>query len=148
MEVAASSDAARRIADAVKTFELESEGFLIRDITVVVVNRTLIIVFEGGLNALERTLAQSASGAAQVEEYHQRLFARGPRTLWNEIQNVLGLNDAEGSDDHHESSMSCVKVFTSGTVVHVCPLSKSMETSVWSETWQPRPAMAAGPEAN
>lgn len=143
MEVSVRTDTARRIAEAVKNFELEFEGFLIRDITVVVVSRTLIIVFEGGLNALERTLAQSASGAAQVEEFHQRLFSRGPRTLWSEIQRVLGLEPAAAAEDDPHAPMSCVKVFTSGTVVHVCPLAQSADTSVWSESWQPRPKVAA-----
>jgi len=125
------SEMARKIAEAVRTVELQQEGFAPNSITVILCNQTLTITLDAALTSIEQSLLQSEGGSARVQEYHEQLFSKPPYTLWEQIKKVTGASGAECGDSDSKPCC-CVKVFPNGTVVHVFALPQAVPTSVWS----------------
>ena len=65
---------AQQIAAAASAFEERLTGHVPRSVTVVMSGETLVITLHGALSPVEKTLARSPAGAAQVQEYHRQLF--------------------------------------------------------------------------
>ncbi len=142
MESKNNPEMARQIADAVKAFELHADRRQIESVTVVLSRRTLVITLDGALTSVEESLAQDAAGAAQVEAFHKELYFRPPMVLWREIERITG-SPVEKIAGEDRDACTCVKVFPTGTVVHVYLLAQPVPTSVWSDSWgEPRPSLA------
>jgi uncharacterized protein YbcI len=77
-----------QVAEAARTFQHQSTGHAPRAVTVVLSEDTLVITLHDALSPAERVLAQSAAGAAQVQEFHRRLFSSSAAPLRQEIQRI------------------------------------------------------------
>src|SRR5947207_3072436 len=66
---------AQQIALAASAFEERLTGRSPRTVAVVLSGETLVITLHGALSPAERALAKTVEGAAEVQEYHRRLFA-------------------------------------------------------------------------
>jgi uncharacterized protein YbcI len=126
------STMAQRIAEAARAFELQTTGHLPKSVNVVLSDHTLVITVHGSLSPAERALAASPAGALQIQEFHQQLFATASDSLRQEIKRITGVAVREATAELETSTGTVVKVFTTGTVVHVFLLADKVAAGAWS----------------
>jgi len=126
------SNKAKQIAEAAMAYEQWQTGHSPKSVTVVMSEQTLVITLHGALSPAERVLAQSPQGAAQVQEFHRQLFLSSSDSLRQEIKRITGVEVQETAAEIEPDSGTLVKVFTTGTVVHVFLLSHGVAIESWS----------------
>ena len=99
---------------------------------VVLSGETLVITLHGALSPAERALARTPEGAAEVQEYHRRLFAASFADLRREIKRITGVEVREAAAEIEPATGTVVKAFTTGTVVQVFLLAGSVPGETWS----------------
>src|SRR6476620_5142445 len=123
------STMAQQIARAAIAFERRRTGNHVpKSVTVVLSEGTLVITLHGALSPAERAMSQSPAGAAQVQEFHRRLFANSSDSLRQEIKRITGMVVREATAEIEPASGAVVQAFTSGTVVQVFLLAGSAPT--------------------
>src|SRR5579862_6458284 len=86
------STMARQIAEAAIAFEQRRTGNHVpKSVTVVLSEGTLVITLHEALSPAERAMAQSPTGAAQMQEFHRQLFASSSDLLRQEIKRITGM---------------------------------------------------------
>jgi uncharacterized protein YbcI len=127
------STMAQQIAKAAIAFEQRRTGSrTAKSVTVVLSEGTLVITLHDALSPAERAMANSASGVAQMQEYHRQLFANSSESLRQEIQRITGMEVREAAAEIEPASGAVVHAFTSGTMVQVFQLAGNAATEVWS----------------
>jgi uncharacterized protein YbcI len=124
--------AAQQIADAAGDFLKESAGRDPESVTVVLAGDTLVITLHGALSPAEKALAQTAEGAAQVQEFHRQLFASASGALRRKIQQITGTEVREATGEVEFAGNAIVQVFTTGTVVQVFRMAGMVPTQTWN----------------
>jgi uncharacterized protein YbcI len=125
------STMAKQIAQAASDFERHNRGHVPQSVSVVLSDSTLVITLHGALSPAEKALALTVAGAAQLHEFHERLFANSSHALREEIQRITGAEVREAAAEI-EPATAVMKVFTTGTVVQVFLLSHSVPAGSWS----------------
>ena len=123
---------AQQIARAACAFEERITGRPPRSVAVVLSGETLVITLHGALSPAERALAMTAEGAAEVQEYHRRLFATSFDELRQEIKRITGVEVREAAAEVETETGSVVQVFTTGTMVQVFLLANGVPTDTWT----------------
>ena len=123
---------AQQIAQAASDFERTNRGHVPQSVSVVLSDSTLVVTLHGALTPAEKALAVSPDGAAQLQEFHQRLFANSLHALRAEIKRITGVEVREAAVEFERSSGAVLKVFTTGTVVQVFLLSQHIPPESWS----------------
>jgi uncharacterized protein YbcI len=124
---------AQQIAQVAIAFEQRRTGHLPERATVVLSEDTLVVTLHGALSPAERSLAQSASGAAQFQEFHRQLFISSCDSLRQEIKKITGVEVREATAEVETTTGTVVHAFTTGTVVQVFLLDRSVPADTWSE---------------
>ena len=110
---------AEQIAEAASRFQQQLTGHAPQSVTVVYGQDTLVITLHGALSPAEIALAQSAAGAAQVQEFHRQLFASSSGVLRQEIKRISGRDVQEAAAEVEPATGSVVHAFTTGAMVQV-----------------------------
>ena len=132
MSNAATSTVAQQIAQVALAFHQRRTGHAPKSVTVVLGADTLVVTLDGALSPAEQLLAQSATGAAQVEKFHRQLFANSCEPLRQEIKRIAGVDVRDATAEVEPTSGTVVQVFTTGNMVQVFQLSQSVPTDTWS----------------
>ena len=122
------STMAQQVAQAARAFQQQRTGHAPKAVTVVLSEDTLVITLHEALSPAERALAQSAAGAAQVQEFHRQLFSSSATSLRQEIKRITGREVREAAAEVETTTGSVVQVFTTGTMVQVFLLGQSLST--------------------
>ncbi len=130
----AQASMAEQIAQAASKFERQNRGHTPQSVSVVLSDSTLVVTLHGALSPAEKALAMSATGAAQLQEFHQRLFANSSHALREEIRRITGVEVREAAAEVEPATGTVMKVFTTGTVVQVFLLSHGVPAGTWSGT--------------
>ena len=123
---------AQQVALAASAFERRLTGHSPKSVTVVLSDETLVITLHGALSPAEKALAQNPAGAAQVQEFHRQLFANSFESLRAEIKRITGVEVREATAEVESGTGTVVKAFTTGTVVQVFLLARTVPTDTWS----------------
>ena len=75
-----------------------------------------------------------------MQELHQRLFADSFDSLRQEIKRITGVDVREASTELETTAGAVVKVLTTGTVVQVFLLARTVPTDTWSGNGSSHPA--------
>ncbi len=134
---------AQRIAQAARVFEEQRTGLVPKSVSVVQSDSTLVITLHGALSPAEQALAQSPAGAAQMQEFHRELFASASETLRQEIKRITGVEVREAAAEIEPSTGTVVAVFTTGTVVQVFLLARSIPADTWNASGSDDPKRPA-----
>jgi len=118
----------RQIADAATAFQLAQTGHTAKFVSVVMDKETLVITLHGALSPGERVMAQTAAGAALVQEYHRQLFAGSSEALRKEITRITGIEVREAAAEVEPASGTIVHAFTTGTMVQVFHLARDLNS--------------------
>jgi uncharacterized protein YbcI len=108
-----------QIAAAISAFQKQSTGHAPKAVTVVLSEDTLVITLYDALTPAEKALAESADGAAKVQEFHRQLFATSSAALRDEIERITGKQVREATAEVEPTTGAIVHAFTTGTVVQV-----------------------------
>jgi uncharacterized protein YbcI len=130
---------AREIARAACAFEERLTGHAPRAVAVVLSGETLVITLHGALSPAERVLARTPEGAAEVQEYHRRLFTASFADLRREIKRITGVEVREAAAEIEPATGTVVKAFTTGTVVQVYLLADGVPADAWCGAPDARP---------
>ena len=123
---------AQRIAKAACAFEERRTGHAPRSVTVVLAADTLVVTLHGTLSEAEKLLARTPEGAAQVQEFHRRLFEDAAEPLREEIRHITGVAVREARAEIEPATGSVAQVFTTGTMVQVFLLAGPVAADTWS----------------
>jgi uncharacterized protein YbcI len=127
-----STNMAQQIAQAALAFEKQRTGHAPESVTVVLSENTLVITLHGALSPAERALATNPAGAAQVQDFHRRLFANASHDLREEIKRITGVEVREATAEVEPATGTVVAVFTSGTTVQIFQLAREVPADSWS----------------
>ncbi len=126
------STMARQLAQAACTFEQQRTGHTPKSVSVVLNDDTLVITLHGALSPAEKAVARSPEGAAQMQQFHQQLFADSSGSLWQEIEKITGVKVREATTDVKTITGAVMQLFASGTVVQVFLLARGVPAGAWS----------------
>ena len=126
------STIAQQVAQAASAFEQRRTGHAPHSVTVVLGGDTLVITLHGTLTPAERALAVSAEGAARVQDFHRQLFASSSQELREEIKRITGVEVRESAAEFEPATGTVVQVFTTGTLVEVFLMARSIPAESWS----------------
>ena len=126
------STIAQQVAQAASAFEQRRTGHAPHSVTVVLGGDTLVITLHGTLTPAEKVLAVSAEGAAQVQDFHRQLFASSSHELREEIKRITGVEVRESAAEFEPATGTVVQVFTTGTLVEVFLMARSIPAESWS----------------
>src|SRR4051812_13127883 len=123
---------AQQIARAASAFEERRTGHAPRSVSVVLAADTLVVTLHGTLSEAEKLLARTPEGAAQVQEFHRRLFEDAADPLRAEIKRITGVAVREARAEIEPATGAVVQVFTTGTMVQVFLLDGRVTPDTWS----------------
>ena len=126
------STMARQIAQAAILFEQQRTGNTPKSVTVVLSDTTLVITLHGALSEAEKEMAKNPEGAAQIQDFHRKLFANASESLRQEIKRITGVEVREATAEVEPTTGTVVGVFTTGTTVQVYLLAHAVATESWS----------------
>ena len=125
---------AQQVAQAASAFQQRRTGHVPNAVTVVLSGDTLVVTLQDALSPAEKALAKSVKGAAQVQEFHRQLFAASVDSLRQEIKRITGVEVREAAAEVEPSTGTVVHAFTSGAMVQVFLLAKSISADTWNGT--------------
>jgi len=126
------STVAQQIAQAAIVFEQQRTGNTPKSVTVVLSDTTLVITLHGALSEAEKVLSRSPEGAAQIQDFHRRLFTSASESLRQEIKRITGVDVREATAEVEPKTGTVVGVFTTGTTVQVYLLADAVPAESWS----------------
>jgi uncharacterized protein YbcI len=126
------STTAQQIAQVASAFEHRRTGHVPQSVTVVLSEDTLVVTLHGALSPAEKALAQTPAGAAHVQEFHRQLFTSSSESLRHEIQRITGVEVREATAEVETATGTVVHAFTTGTLVQVFLLARSLPAETWS----------------
>jgi len=125
---------AQQIAQVANDFEARRTGHAPKSVTVVLGGNTLVITLHGALSPAEKAVAQSLAAAAQLREYHRRLFVNAAGALRLEIKRITGVDVRDASAEIETNTGAIMQIFATGTVVQVFLLAGAVPGESWTGT--------------
>jgi uncharacterized protein YbcI len=126
------STMAQQIAEAASAFEQLRTGHGPKSVTVVLSGETLVVTLHEALTPAEKAMAQTPEGAAQLQDFHRRLFNNSDDPLRREIKRITGEDVREATAEVEAKTGTVVHVFTTGTMVQVFLLAHGIPEETWS----------------
>lgn len=127
-----STTMAQQVAQAAIDFQQRRTGRAPGTVTVVLSGETLVVTLHDALSPAEMALARNPKGAAQVQEFHRQLFISSAEPLRQEIKRITGVNVREAAAEVEASTGTVVHAFTSGAMVQVFLLARSISAETWN----------------
>jgi uncharacterized protein YbcI len=128
------SSIAQQVAIAIRDFQEQRTGHAPAGVNVVLSNDTVVITLQNALTSAERLLSRTPAGAAQVQEFHQRLFESSVNTLKQEIERITGVAVREAAAEIDTNTGAVIHVFTTGTMVQVFQLAGGLASESWDDS--------------
>ena len=123
---------AQQVAEAIGVFQEQRTGYPPKAVTLVLSDDTLVVTLHEALSPAERTLSETPEGAAQVQEYHRRLFKNSADLLLEEIKRITGVAVGEAAAEVEPTTGAMVHAFTTGTMVQVFQLAGRISAEAWN----------------
>ena len=123
----------QQLAQAASAFQRQRTGHAPESVIAVLSADTVVVTLHGALTPAEQSLAQTPAGAAQVQEFHRRLFTSSCDALRQEIRRITGVAVREAAAEVETATGTVVHAFTTGTMVQVFLLAGSVPAVTWSE---------------
>lgn len=111
------------LALAASRLQAERTGHAPKAVSVVLSDDTLVVTLHEALTPAEMALARNAEGAAQVQEFHRRLFANASTEMRQEIERLTGRSVREAAAEVDLETGAVVHAFTTGAMIQVYLLS-------------------------
>ena len=122
---------AQRVAQAALEAQQQRTGHLPGAVTAVLGEDTLVITLHAALTPAEKELARTAEGAAQVQDFHRRLFESSADSLRQQIEKITGIAVREAAIEIEPSTGAVIHAFTTGTVVQIFQMTGNIPVQSW-----------------
>jgi len=126
------STAAQQVAMAASAFQHECTGHRPKSVTVILGENMAVVTLHGVLSPAEEALAKSPAGAAQVQEFHRKLFAGSCDGLRQKIEGITGVEVCQATAEVEATTGTVAQVFTTGIMVQVFLLAHTVPSDTWS----------------
>lgn len=123
---------AEQVAQAANDFQKQLTGHAPRAVAVVLSDDTLVITLRDALSPAEKALAQTSENAAQMQEYHRRLFESSAGGLRTAIRRITGMEVVEEAAEVEAATGAVIHAFASGNIVQIIRLSGSISSDAWN----------------
>jgi uncharacterized protein YbcI len=123
---------AQQVAQAASAFQQQRTGHAPAVVTAVLSGVTLVVTLHEALSPAEKALAQSPSGAAQVQEFHRQLFACSADSLRQEIEWITGVEVCEAAAEIPTAAGAVSRALPTGTMVQVFLLAQHLSAETWN----------------
>ena len=123
---------AQQVAEAISVFQEQRTGYPPKAVTVVLSDDTLVVTLHEALSPAEKALANTAEGAARLQEFHRELFKDSVDLLRQEIKRITGVAVGEAAAEMETTTGAIVHAFTTGTMVQVFQLASSITADAWN----------------
>lgn len=110
---------AQELAAVASQLQQQRTGHTPQSVSVVLSEDTLLLTLHGALTVAERTLARTAEGAAQVQEFHRQLFANSIDEMRQVIQRITGRQVREAAAEVEPATGAVIHAFTTGAMVQI-----------------------------
>lgn len=110
---------AAELAEAARALQLERTGHSPRAVTVVLSEDTLVVTMHDALTPAEKVLAQTTEGAAQVQEFHRRLFDSSAGAMREAIERLTGRIVRESAAEVEPATGAVAHAFSSGSMIQL-----------------------------
>ncbi len=110
---------AEQIAEVASAYQGRTTGHAPTSVTVNLSDDTLVVTLHEALTPAEQALVQTAEGAAQVQDFHRRLFASSDELLRKEIERITGRRVREAGAEIETPAGNVVHAFKTGAMVQV-----------------------------
>lgn len=110
---------AEQLGAVASRLQSQRTGHAPKAASVVIGEDTLVVTLHEALTPAERALAQSAEGAAQVQDFHRQLFANSTEEMRREIERITGRTVREAMAEVETETGAVVHAFTTGAMVQV-----------------------------
>jgi uncharacterized protein YbcI len=127
---------AQKVAQVVSEFQQDRTGHTPQSVTVVLGEGTLVVTLHGALSPAEKAMAQTAAGAAQVQEFHRQLFSVSADVLRQKIKRITGVDVCEAAAEVEPISGAVVHAFASGTMVQVFLMAHHISAETWNGSYE------------
>ena len=123
---------AQQVAEVIRVFQEKRTGYPPKAVTTVLSDDTLVVTLHEALSPAEKDLSRTPEGAAQVQEYHRRLFKDSVDLLLEEIKRITGVAVGEAAAEVEATTGAMVHAFTTGTMVQVFQLAGGISAEAWN----------------
>lgn len=123
---------AQQVAVAARQSQHQRTGHPPKSVTVVLSEDTLVVTLHGALSPAEQALAQSPSGAAQVQEFHRQLFGSSSQALREEIKRITGVEVREAMAVVEPATGAVMQASRTSTMVQVFLLAQRVSAETWN----------------
>ena len=110
---------AEQLAKVASALQLLRTGHAPNTVTVILSEDTLVVTLHDALSPAEKALARSPEGAAQVQEFHRRLFAGSSEEMRQNIKRLTGRDVREATAEIETATGTVIHAFTTGAMVQV-----------------------------
>jgi uncharacterized protein YbcI len=124
---------AQQVAQVIRDFQQKRTGLAPKSVHVVLSDDTIVVTMQEALSEAEKTLARTAEGAAQVQEFHRQLFQGSLAELRQEIQRITGVAVRETAAEIDTTTGAVMHVFTTGTMVQMFQLAGGLAAETWND---------------
>jgi uncharacterized protein YbcI len=114
----------QEIAEAVIEFQQQTAGQAPKAVTVVLSQDTLVVMLHQALSPVEKDLAKSPAGTAQVQEFHRQIFSSSSHRLQKEFRRITGVEWREAVTEVEPSTGNIVQAFARSAKVQVLCLAQ------------------------
>jgi len=122
---------AQQIAQAARVFEEHRTGLVPKSVTVVQSDSTLVITLHGPCRPRSRSWRRARGGQTNAG-VSPRAVRQCSDTLRQEIKRITGVEVREAAAEIEPNTGTVVAVFTTGTVVQVFLLARSIPANTWN----------------
>ena len=113
------SNITEQLAEIASSLQQQRTGLAPKAVTVILSEDTLVVTLHDALTPAEKALASTPEGAAQMQEFHRRLFATSSEPLRQEIKRITGREVREATAEIEAAKGAVVHAFTTGSMVQV-----------------------------
>lgn len=117
------SNITEQLAEMASTLQQQRTGLAPKAVTAVLSEDTLVVTLHDALTPAEKALSRTPEGAAQVQEFHRRLFATSSESMRQEIKRITGREVREATAEVETTTGTVVHAFTTGSMVQLFLLS-------------------------
>ena len=121
-----------RVAHTARDFHQRRKEHAPKSVTVVLSEEALVVTLHEALTRAEKAMSRPPEGAAQVTEFHRKLFQSSFAPLPAEIELIAGVAVREAFAEFEPSTGDVVQVFTTGTMVKVFQLDGRLSAETWN----------------
>jgi uncharacterized protein YbcI len=120
----------QQIARAASIFHQQTTGHAPTTVSVALSQARLVITLHNALSPAEKAMMRTPDGTVQLHEFHRQRFHNSADSLRDEIGDISGVKVGEVAAKVETTTGDVPQAFTTGNVVQVFLLTRSIPTDI------------------